>query len=80
MGAGNKPWGLPRHLHFCPRASPAAQSVRPRLWVVSTLLQVSDERLMSMLESINDREGGGSKGPKITIQRRRPAFDDEDDW
>lgn len=42
--------------------------------------KISDERLIGMLESINDREGGGSKGPKITIQRRRPAFDDEDDW
>jgi hypothetical protein len=30
-----------------------------------------------MLEQISEKQGGGS-GPKITIQRRRPAFDDDD--
>ena len=39
------------------------------------VLQVSDARLMSMLEQISEREG--SSKPKITIQRRR--FDDDDD-
>uniref|UniRef100_A0A7R9V1W1 Programmed cell death protein 5 n=1 Tax=Chlamydomonas euryale TaxID=1486919 RepID=A0A7R9V1W1_9CHLO len=39
--------------------------------------KVSDERLMQMLEQINDRDGGNRSGPKVTIQRRR-AFDDDD--
>lgn len=40
------------------------------------LQQVSEERLVSMLEQINERQG--TTKPKITIQRRRPAFDDDD--
>ncbi len=40
-------------------------------------LQVSEDRLVSMLEQISEKQGGGS-GPKITIQRRRAAFDDDD--
>lgn len=39
-------------------------------------LQVSEDRLVSMLEQINEKQGGS--GPKITIQRRRAAFDDDD--
>jgi hypothetical protein len=31
---------------------------------------------MSMLEQINDREGGAK--PKVTIVRRRPMFEDDD--
>jgi len=38
--------------------------------------KVSDERLLSMLEQISEREGTAK--PKITIQRRRPIFDDDD--
>lgn len=38
--------------------------------------QVTEERLVSLLEQINEREG--SSKPKITIQRRRPVFDDDD--
>jgi len=38
--------------------------------------KVSDERLMSMLEQISEREGAAK--PKITIQRRRPLFEDDD--
>eukprot|EP00197_Chlamydomonas_leiostraca_P008034 CAMPEP_0202866346 /NCGR_PEP_ID=MMETSP1391-20130828/7333_1 /ASSEMBLY_ACC=CAM_ASM_000867 /TAXON_ID=1034604 /ORGANISM="Chlamydomonas leiostraca, Strain SAG 11-49" /LENGTH=128 /DNA_ID=CAMNT_0049546281 /DNA_START=66 /DNA_END=452 /DNA_ORIENTATION=- len=38
--------------------------------------KVSEERLVSMLETINEKQG--TTKPKITIQRRRPAFDDDD--
>ncbi|GBF91698.1 hypothetical protein Rsub_04002 [Raphidocelis subcapitata] len=37
--------------------------------------KVSEERLRSMLEQISERD---SKASKITIQRRRPAFDEDD--
>jgi hypothetical protein len=37
--------------------------------------QVSEEQLKGMLEQISERE---AKATKITIQRRRPTFDDED--
>eukprot|EP00798_Chlamydomonas_sp_ICE-L_P016625 gene16625-22872_t len=40
--------------------------------------KVSDERLMSMLEQINEREGGTKS--KVTIQRKRPNMDDDADW
>ena len=42
----------------------------------SPILQVSEERLVSMLEQISEREGAAK--PKITIQRRRPAWDEDD--
>jgi hypothetical protein len=38
---------------------------------------VSEEQLVAMLEQINEQSGGGS-GPKITIQRRRFNFDDDE--
>jgi len=37
---------------------------------------VTEEQLVSMLEQINEKEGGGK--PKITIQRRRVNMDDSD--
>lgn len=37
--------------------------------------KVSEERLRSMLEQISERD---SKQSKITIQRRRPVFDEDD--
>jgi programmed cell death protein 5 len=37
--------------------------------------KVSEERLRSMLEQLSERD---SKASKITIQRRRPAFDEDD--
>jgi hypothetical protein len=40
------------------------------------LLQVSEEQLKGMLEQISERE---AKANKITIQRRRPVFDEDDD-
>jgi programmed cell death protein 5 len=42
--------------------------------------KVSEQRLVSMLEQISEKQGGAEagRGPKITIQRRR-AFDDDDD-
>lgn len=39
-------------------------------------MQVSEDRLVSMLEQISDKE---SSKPKITIQRRRPNLFDDDD-
>jgi hypothetical protein len=64
-------WGLskrPRHRPLF-RAHPvnAAAPRGPR--------QVSEERLRSMLEQISERD---SKQSKITIQRRRPVFDEDD--
>lgn len=38
--------------------------------------QVTEERLVAMLEQISEKEG--SKAPKVVIQRRRPMFDDDD--
>lgn len=38
--------------------------------------KISEERLVSMLEQISEKEGAAKK---ITITRRRPAFSDEDD-
>jgi len=37
--------------------------------------KVSEERLRGMLEQMSEHEGGKSK---ITIQRRRPMFDEDD--
>jgi len=45
---------------------------------VPACLQVSEEQLVSMLEQINE-QSGGAKGPKITMQRRRCNFDDDDE-
>lgn len=39
-------------------------------------LQVTEERLVAMLEQISERE---STKPKMTIQRRRPNLFDDDD-
>ena len=39
--------------------------------------QVSEERLISLLEQIN-AQGGGRTQPRVTIQRRRPVWEDED--
>lgn len=41
----------------------------------AVLLQVSEDQLKGMLEQISEREAATSK---ITIQRRRPVFDDDD--
>ncbi|KAG1674822.1 hypothetical protein FOA52_015209 [Chlamydomonas sp. UWO 241] len=43
--------------------------------------KISDERLLTMLESLNKGDGDGDdrRGPKVTIQRRR-NMDDDDDW
>ncbi len=38
--------------------------------------KVSEQRLVELLEQIQEKEGGGKT--KVTIQRRRPAFDDDD--
>ena len=38
--------------------------------------QVSDERLLTMLEQLAEKEE--TSKPKVTIQRRRYAFDDDD--
>mmetsp|Transcript_3428 Transcript_3428/g.9149 ORF Transcript_3428/g.9149 Transcript_3428/m.9149 type:complete len:131 (+) Transcript_3428:3424-3816(+) len=38
--------------------------------------KVSEEQLVSMLEQINEQTGGSK--PKITIQRRRYNFDDDE--
>ncbi|KXZ44039.1 hypothetical protein GPECTOR_75g763 [Gonium pectorale] len=38
--------------------------------------KVSEERLVELLEQINEREGASK--PKITIQRRRPNLFDDD--
>lgn len=38
--------------------------------------KVTDERLLTMLEQLADKEE--TSKPKITIQRRRHAFDDDD--
>jgi uncharacterized protein YneF (UPF0154 family) len=37
--------------------------------------QVTEDRLRSMLEQMSERD---SKQSKITIQRRRPMFDEDD--
>lgn len=37
--------------------------------------KVSEDQLKSMLEQISEREGAASK---VTIQRRRPVFEDDD--
>lgn len=37
--------------------------------------RVSEERLRGMLEQLSERDGRQSK---ITIQRRRPMFDEDD--
>ena len=41
------------------------------------LRQVSEERLITLLEQIN-AQGGKRAGPRVTIQRRRPVWEDED--
>ncbi|GIL72156.1 hypothetical protein Vretimale_461 [Volvox reticuliferus] len=38
--------------------------------------KVSEERLVQLLEQVNEREGASK--PKITIQRRRPNLFDDD--
>lgn len=38
--------------------------------------KVSEERLVSMLSQISEKES--SNKPKVTIQRRRPLFEDDD--
>lgn len=38
--------------------------------------KVTEERLVELLEQINEREGAAK--PKITIQRRRPNMFDDD--
>lgn len=38
--------------------------------------KVTDERLLTMLEQLADKEE--TSKPKVTIQRRRYAFDDDD--
>lgn len=38
-------------------------------------LQVTEDQLKGMLEQISERE---AKATKITIQRRRPTFEDDD--
>jgi hypothetical protein len=38
--------------------------------------QVTEERLVAMLEQVQEREA--TSKPKITIQRRRPLFEDDD--
>ncbi len=48
-----------------------AAAVQQRL-VVS--LQLSEERLVGLLEQISEKN---STRTKVTIQRRRPAFDDD---
>merc|ERR1712226_139625 len=40
--------------------------------------KVSDAYLVKMLEQLNKQQGN-SRGPKVTIQRRRPTFDSDDD-
>ena len=37
--------------------------------------KVSEERLIELLEQVNERTGSKTK---VTIQRRRPVFDDDD--
>mmetsp|Transcript_7936 Transcript_7936/g.15445 ORF Transcript_7936/g.15445 Transcript_7936/m.15445 type:complete len:118 (-) Transcript_7936:270-623(-) len=39
--------------------------------------KLSEERLLSMLEQLNDKESTAK--PKITIQRRRPVFSDSEE-
>jgi DNA-binding TFAR19-related protein (PDSD5 family) len=39
------------------------------------LSQVTEDQLKGMLEQISERE---AKATKITIQRRRPTFEDDD--
>ncbi|KAK9811763.1 hypothetical protein WJX72_009653 [[Myrmecia] bisecta] len=39
--------------------------------------KVSEERLISLLEQINEQQATKTK---VTIQRRRPTFDDDDDF
>jgi hypothetical protein len=43
----------------------------PQLW-----LQVSEERLIELLEQVNQQAGGGKT--RVTIQRRRTGMDDDD--
>eukprot|EP00983_Pelagomonas_calceolata_P031869 1000351-Pelagomonas_calceolata.AAC.2 len=50
------------------------KSVSPALKSVPEA--VSEEQLVSMLEQINEQTGGSK--PKITIQRRRYNFDDDE--
>lgn len=38
--------------------------------------KVSEERLRGMLEQLSERDG--ARASKITIQRRRPMFDEDD--
>ena len=40
-----------------------------------TLVQVSEEKLIHLLGQVNDRSATASK---ITVQRRRPVWEDED--
>ena len=40
------------------------------------LLQVSEERLIELLEQVNQQAGGGKT--RVTIQRRRTGIDDDD--
>merc|ERR1712048_1030581 len=40
--------------------------------------KVTDKYLVQMLEQINEAGGGGSRGPKVTITRRRQNLDDFD--
>ena len=42
------------------------------------LLQVSEQKLISLLEQINTQASSRSQ-TKVTIQRRRTAWDDEED-
>lgn len=42
------------------------------------LLQVSEEKLISLLEQINTQASSRSQ-TKVTIQRRRTAWDDDED-
>ena len=41
-----------------------------------TCLQVSEERLIELLEQVNQQAGGGKT--RVTIQRRRTGMDDDD--
>jgi hypothetical protein len=42
---------------------------------VPCVLQVTEDQLKGMLEQISERESAASK---ITIQRRRPMFEDDE--
>ena len=53
------------------QASPMLKTRLPAI-----VLQVSEERLIELLEQVNQQAGGGRT--RVTIQRRRTGMDDDD--